>query len=74
MSTSTSLGVTENDIFSDKNPQGTHLRFGIDEQGAIMQAVAMGKSREFNGVPLFPVVSAYEPFFFKRGWDPGFLW
>ena len=72
VSTSTSLGVTEADIYNDKNPKGTHLRFGIAEQAAITQAVAMGKSREFNGIPIFPVVSVYEPFFFKRGLDPAF--
>jgi len=61
--------ISSDDVYGPDNPLGSHFDPGIREFAAIALTAALGKSHDFFGVRLFPVLAIYEPFYFGRGDD-----
>ncbi|MFT7638251.1 MAG: pyruvate dehydrogenase E1 component, partial [Candidatus Omnitrophota bacterium] len=49
-----------------------HFEVGIAEMNALTMAIALGKSKDFVGTALFPLVTVYDMFLFRRALDIAF--
>lgn len=44
------------------SPQGRHIELGISEMNLFLALCELGKTREYQGEPLFPIGTVYDPF------------